>query len=339
MGNSLKNRRRIKEYAEPRGLYPECSWDRRYIRKEILSGKLAPCFPGEEGNPDNGINDRVKEKIACGDLEECPICLLYYPGGLNRMTCCKQSMCTECYLQVKNPPHITPSDPSRCPFCKSEKFNHIYSGPLTNEQKKALQIEQQKVAELERKREEERQATSAKEDIKANNVTENKKTIINTRASSFSNSSSILSASSDNDNTSSNNNIHTHANETERITIQNNNNNINQMNESDLTDLEQAMLEEALRISLLESKMNNNNSENNNNNNNNSENNEVLGQEIEDQEDGLDAKFNVPSSELPVPLMDDDDGEEGDEINQAILLSLKLQDHASSSSSSSTFSS
>jgi len=40
-----------------------------------------------------------------------------------------------------------------------------------------------------------------------------------------------------------------------------------------------------------------------------------------------------------VPLMDDDDGEEGDEINQAILLSLKLQDHASSSSSSSTFSS
>jgi len=84
--------------------------------------------------------------------------------------------------------------------------------------------------------------------------------------------------------------------------------------------------------------MNNNNSEDNNNNSENN-NNEVLGQEIEDQEDGLDAKFNVPSNELPVPLMDDDDGEEGDEINQAILLSLKLQDHASSSSSSSTFSS
>jgi len=82
------------------------------------------------------------------------------------------------------------------------------------------------------------------------------------------------------------------------------------------------MLEEALRISLIESKMNNNN-------------NEIVLPEVENQEDGLDAKFNVPANDLP----DDDDGEEGDEINQAILLSLELQEQASSSASSSSLAS
>lgn len=33
-------------------------------------------------------------------LEECPICFLYYPV-LNTSLCCQKRVCTECFLQVK----------------------------------------------------------------------------------------------------------------------------------------------------------------------------------------------------------------------------------------------
>ncbi len=37
----------------------------------------------------------------CSQLEECPICFLYYPA-LNRAKCCSKGVCTECFLQVSS---------------------------------------------------------------------------------------------------------------------------------------------------------------------------------------------------------------------------------------------
>jgi len=56
------------------------------------------------------------------DKDECPICFQFYPS-VNRTECCSQLICTECYLQVKNPKHDSP-----CPFC-CKSFQVTYVGP------------------------------------------------------------------------------------------------------------------------------------------------------------------------------------------------------------------
>ena len=56
------------------------------LRKMVLERRLAPFFRGEDEPGD--------------DREECPICMLYYQGGLNRAGCCQQGICSECFLQI-----------------------------------------------------------------------------------------------------------------------------------------------------------------------------------------------------------------------------------------------
>eukprot|EP00808_Paulinella_micropora_P031559 g49841.t1 len=123
--------RELDKYCKPQGLYPTCPWDARSIRTQILLGNLAPCHKGQEEGDEE-------------EMEECPICLLFYAGGLNRATCCRHSICTECYLQVKDPK----GGSSMCPFCQSHRFHAVYRGALTDEEKLERQVEQQKVIEL-----------------------------------------------------------------------------------------------------------------------------------------------------------------------------------------------
>lgn len=92
------------------------------------------------------------------DCEECPICFLYYPRLLNTTRCCVQSICTECFVQMKRlDPHFphdenhggvqspspTPapedaedknsedliSEPVKCPFCAVDNFGVTYVPP------------------------------------------------------------------------------------------------------------------------------------------------------------------------------------------------------------------
>ncbi|KAF3319714.1 Protein SIP5 [Carex littledalei] len=131
MGNTAcGSRRQVDErYTRPQGLYPHGSIDEKKLRKLILDFKLAPCYPGED-------------ELAA-DLEECPICFLYYPS-LNRSKCCAQSICTECFLQVK--PHQTTRH-VLCPFCKTTSYTVEYRGFKTRDEKRKDQIEEQKVIE------------------------------------------------------------------------------------------------------------------------------------------------------------------------------------------------
>ena len=94
------------------------------------------------------------------DAVECPICFLYYPPYLNRTRCCDQSICSECFVQIKRPdPHqpehadptapptpcppsselpgvgeadsdpVLVSEPAACPFCVQPEFGITYEPP------------------------------------------------------------------------------------------------------------------------------------------------------------------------------------------------------------------
>jgi len=341
MGNTIKNRRRqaqIREYAEPRGLYTQCTWDRRYIRKEILSGKLAPCFPGQEAGatPDSIIvSEREHTKSGFGDLEECPICLLFYPGGLNRMLCCKQSMCTECYLQVKQPPQPILTM-SRCPFCKSDKFDHVYTGPLSAEQKRAQEVEQQKVLELQIRMQSEQRKADLERQQRPQQQRDEKEQPLRTLSTSLSLSSSPTSPEDDNNET----------NESEQDGHEGHGLGSSGGVEGggggggdyDMNELEQLMFEEALRLSLLESKGLGGGGGGGGGVDSNPASQQAhpsdswpVDEKVHFASEGVDHGAPAASSE------EDDDApeEEGEEdLNNAILLSLELSGSSSASSSS-----
>ncbi|KAM9931102.1 hypothetical protein OXX59_000078 [Metschnikowia pulcherrima] len=78
---------------------------------------------------------------------ECPICFLYFPAPLNYSRCCRQPICSECFVQIKrldpHPPHDEPesqrkgdelphtliSEPSSCPYCAMADFGVTYDPP------------------------------------------------------------------------------------------------------------------------------------------------------------------------------------------------------------------
>ncbi|XP_078176956.1 E3 ubiquitin-protein ligase GW2-like isoform X2 [Carex rostrata] len=131
MGNKIGRRRQVvdEKYTRPQGLYEHRDIDHKKLRKLILESKLAPCYPGDD---------------ECSvDLEECPICFLYYPS-LNRSKCCTKGICTECFLQMK-PPNST--RPTQCPFCKTPNYAVEYRGVKSKEEKSMEQVEEQKVIE------------------------------------------------------------------------------------------------------------------------------------------------------------------------------------------------
>jgi len=151
------------KYSNPNGLYPTCSWDMKVVKKLILEKKLAPFYPGTD------------ERKAT-DSDECPICFLFYTGGLNNSRCCKKGLCTECFLQIKKP--NTPLSESTCPFCNRNKFTVVFTGPKKQEERQKEEEEEQKVLLLQQKmredeierdkeREKQRQAQKGKEKAKA----------------------------------------------------------------------------------------------------------------------------------------------------------------------------
>ncbi|GER33623.1 RING/U-box superfamily protein [Striga asiatica] len=128
MGNKLGKWRQVvdEKYTKPQGLYHHKDVDHKKLRKLILDSKLAPCYPGDD---------------ECGfELEECPICFLYYPS-LNRSRCCLKGICTDEDSQFYS------ADTKRCPFCKTSNYAVEYRGVKTKEEKGMEQLEEQRVIE------------------------------------------------------------------------------------------------------------------------------------------------------------------------------------------------
>ncbi|PPQ99937.1 hypothetical protein CVT24_009572 [Panaeolus cyanescens] len=63
---------------------------------------------------------------------ECPICFLYYPPNINHSRCCDQAICTECFVQIKRAEPTTThvvSEPAACPYCVQDNFGIVYTPP------------------------------------------------------------------------------------------------------------------------------------------------------------------------------------------------------------------
>ena len=97
------------------------------------------------------VNGQPIEAYLYKDASECPICFLYYPPYLNKTRCCDQSICSECFVQIKRPdPHVPEhgdptapprentepvdpeelvSEPAACPFCVQPEFGVTYDPP------------------------------------------------------------------------------------------------------------------------------------------------------------------------------------------------------------------
>ena len=116
-------------------------------------GANAELRPREIRLPrDPYINGQRLEAHLYKDVEECPICFIYYPPFLNKTRCCDQGMCSECFVQIKRPDPHPPehqdptapppppeeaearaqdfvSEPATCPFCKVPQFGITYDPP------------------------------------------------------------------------------------------------------------------------------------------------------------------------------------------------------------------
>ena len=126
------------------GMYPpRRDIDDRKLRNLILAGKLAPCYPGKEAEEEDGEGERASCDGTSERLDECPICMLNYPA-LNRSACCRQGICTECFLQVKPTPGS--GEAARCPFCNSVGYSVQFTGVKSAAEHEAEERERQRVA-------------------------------------------------------------------------------------------------------------------------------------------------------------------------------------------------
>ncbi|KUJ20351.1 uncharacterized protein LY89DRAFT_666037 [Mollisia scopiformis] len=96
------------------------------------------------------VNGQAIEVFLYKDAAECPICFLFYPPYLNRTRCCDQSICSECFVQIKRPDPHPPehhdpsnpapvettaeaealvSEPACCPYCQQPEFGVTYEPP------------------------------------------------------------------------------------------------------------------------------------------------------------------------------------------------------------------
>lgn len=98
---------------------------------------------------DTQVNGQAIEAFLYKDAVECSICLIWYPPYLNRTRCCDQSICSECFVQIKRPEPHTPehhgpppiasenaedtemlvSEPAACPYCQRPEFGVTYEPP------------------------------------------------------------------------------------------------------------------------------------------------------------------------------------------------------------------
>ena len=95
------------------------------------------------------VNGQRIEAFLYKNASECPICFMFYPPHLNKTRCCDQTICSECFVQIKRPDPHTPehhgdaeaapaepeeeinlvSEPATCPFCKMPEFGVTYEAP------------------------------------------------------------------------------------------------------------------------------------------------------------------------------------------------------------------
>ncbi|CAK5277767.1 unnamed protein product [Mycena citricolor] len=91
-----------------------------------------PSVPKSSKRPGSLKEPSKAEAALYRGAVECPICFLYYPPNINHSRCCDQAICTECFVQIKrNEPTTTHlvSEPAACPYCVQDNFGIVYTPP------------------------------------------------------------------------------------------------------------------------------------------------------------------------------------------------------------------
>ncbi|KAJ7063133.1 hypothetical protein C8F01DRAFT_1131671 [Mycena amicta] len=130
--------RRLAPFYRPLEDY-EDSWDDDHIlaaRKPLPDSESEqqsqPPLPSVKKRPGTLKEPSRPEAAVYRNAVECPICFLYYPPNINHSRCCDQAICTECFVQIKrNEPTTTHlvSEPAACPYCVQENFGVVYTPP------------------------------------------------------------------------------------------------------------------------------------------------------------------------------------------------------------------
>ncbi|KAJ2481452.1 SNF1-interacting protein [Coemansia sp. RSA 2131] len=60
---------------------------------------------------------------------ECPICFLYYPKNINYTRCCHKPICTECFVQIKRKLDDDQIVATHCPYCVEPNLGIVYYAP------------------------------------------------------------------------------------------------------------------------------------------------------------------------------------------------------------------
>ncbi|KZS98968.1 hypothetical protein SISNIDRAFT_391361, partial [Sistotremastrum niveocremeum HHB9708] len=125
--------RKLAPFYRPLEDYDE-SWDDDRIlasRKE----RVDPNAPDQSENTNSGAQARptssreplrITEASVYRGAVECPICFLYYPPNINH------PICTECFVQIKRAEPTTThivSEPACCPYCVQDNFGVLYTPP------------------------------------------------------------------------------------------------------------------------------------------------------------------------------------------------------------------
>lgn len=114
--------------------------ERRNVDNEYLIARKLGVY-----NPDLSLQDLIIKLYSTA--LECPICFLYFPEPMNYSRCCRQPICTECFVQIKrlephpphddasqqndaNLPHTLISECASCPYCAMADFGVTYDPPM-----------------------------------------------------------------------------------------------------------------------------------------------------------------------------------------------------------------
>ncbi|SCV05065.1 LANO_0G17700g1_1 [Lachancea nothofagi CBS 11611] len=145
---SRREQRRMRSMIFNARLYRKrLLWQERENEK-FLESKLEAKKPGARSNPCLPSDDLKFELYYKG--VECPICFLYYPQPINMSRCCLQPICSECFVQIKRAephfphdqdedhkeeeekdPNLLTSEPTNCPYCATSDYGITYDPVLT----------------------------------------------------------------------------------------------------------------------------------------------------------------------------------------------------------------
>jgi hypothetical protein len=132
---------------------PPKDYDAKLVKKLIRQRRLAPFYVANDPeevdseSSDASIDGKVQKfkrnrknrddpeliesqyfdsKLLQESLLDCPICLLAYPRNTNYTECCKQPLCTTCFVKIKRP---SSGRVITCPFCNHVNFSVCYHKP------------------------------------------------------------------------------------------------------------------------------------------------------------------------------------------------------------------